>query len=71
MKNILGIIQLVSASLLIISVLLQSRGTGLGGVFGGAGEFYRTKRGAEKFLFYFSMGSAIVFFGSIIFSILR
>lgn len=71
MKNILGIIQIISASLLVVSILLQSRGSGLGGIFGGGGEFYRTKRGAEKFLFYLAVGSAAVFFGSVVFTILK
>ncbi len=71
MKNVISVIQLISAFLLIVSVLLQSRSSGLGGIFGGGGEFYRTKRGAEKFLFYLSIGSAVVFFGSIIFTILK
>ena len=39
--------------LLIICVLLQNRNGGLGTVFGGSGggEFYRSKRGFEAFLY--------------------
>lgn len=39
------------AILLILTVLVQQRGTGLGGTFGGESTVYRTRRGAEKFLF--------------------
>ena len=51
-KNILFIVDIVICVLLIISILLQVRGSGLGTVFGGGGgEFYRSKRGIEKFLY--------------------
>ncbi len=49
--QIIQILQIVVSVLLILSILLQNRGAGLGASFGGGGEIYRTKRGAEKFLF--------------------
>ena len=49
--QIIQISQIVVSILLILSILLQNRGAGLGASFGGGGEVYRTKRGAEKFLF--------------------
>ena len=50
------ILQLILAVALIVVVLLQSRGTGLSGVFGGSGGgVYRSKRGAEKWLFYITI----------------
>lgn len=48
---ILNIVQIVIAGLLITTVLLQQRGAGLGGAFGGEGGVYFKKRGAEKILF--------------------
>lgn len=45
------ILQIIVSILLIVAILLQNRGAGLGASFGGGGEIYRTKRGAEKFLF--------------------
>lgn len=48
MKDILNIVQLVVAVILIIAILLQNKGAGLGGVFGGDGNTYSTKRGFEK-----------------------
>lgn len=49
------IIQIVLCVLLTVSVLLQNRAEGLGKMFGGGGEVFRTKRGLEKFLYYFTM----------------
>lgn len=45
------IAQTVLAILLIISILLQNRGSGLGSAWGGEGELYGTRRGVEKLLF--------------------
>ena len=51
MLNALFIIEFVLAILLVASVLLQHRGTGLGGAFASEANVYRSKRGIEKFLF--------------------
>lgn len=59
---ILNIIQLILASVLIVAVLLQQKGTGLSGVFGGSGNVYSTKRGLDKILHYITIGTAVVFF---------
>jgi len=67
---ILSIIQLVSAILLIISILLQNRGTGLGSAFGGEGNVYRTKRGLESVLFKATIALAVIFLGSSLLSVL-
>ncbi|MEK9151553.1 MAG: preprotein translocase subunit SecG [Patescibacteria group bacterium] len=55
------IAQAVVAILLIISILLQNRGAGLGGVFGGDFGGYYTKRGMEKFLIYATVAFALLF----------
>ena len=47
----LPFMQIGVSILLIAAVLLQQRGSGLSGVFGGEGNVYRTKRGFEKTLF--------------------
>ena len=61
MKN-LQIIQIIIAVLLMLAILLQNRGVGLSGVFGGAGNIYRTKRGLEKKLFIATIILAVSFF---------
>jgi preprotein translocase subunit SecG len=58
------ITQLVVALLLIVAILLQNRGTGLGGVFGGSGSVYLTKRGLEKKLFIATIVLAVLFLGT-------
>ncbi len=53
--------QAVIALLLMVAILLQNRGAGLGGVFGGSGGVYMTKRGLEKKLFIVTVFLAAVF----------
>ncbi|NLZ24358.1 preprotein translocase subunit SecG [Candidatus Dojkabacteria bacterium] len=50
--NVLLYAQIGICLLVIVSVLLQNRAEGLGKMFGGGGEVYRTKRGLEKLLYY-------------------
>lgn len=51
-QKILLITQIVICTVLVVSVLLQNRAEGLGKMFGGGGEVFRTKRGLEKVLYY-------------------
>lgn len=62
-NNILNISQAVLAVLLMLCVLFQARGTGLGAAFGGDSNVYRTKRGVEKKLFQATIVVVILFFG--------
>ena len=55
--------QVGSAGLLVISILLQQRGQGLGAGIGGTGMEYSTKRGVEKGIFYVTIVMAILFIG--------
>ncbi len=61
---ILDILQIIFAVILVGSILLQSKGTGLGAAFGGGGNIYRTKRGAEKIIFYATIAAAVLFFAT-------
>jgi preprotein translocase subunit SecG len=47
--------QLIVSVALIFSVLLQSRGSGLGGTFGGDSSVYRSRRGVERRLWQFTI----------------
>ena len=53
LTDILKYIEVIISVLMIVFILLQNRSGGLGTVFGGAsgGEFYRSKRGLEAFLY--------------------
>jgi preprotein translocase subunit SecG len=58
----LYIIQIIVAVALIAAVLLQTKGSGLGGIFGGQGAVYTSRRGVEKTLFNVTIGLAVAFF---------
>lgn len=59
--NPLTIVQTVLALLLILLIVLQNRGAGLGSAWGGGGEFYGTRRGVEKILFRLTILVAALF----------
>ncbi|MDP2820947.1 MAG: preprotein translocase subunit SecG [bacterium] len=61
MNNILNISIIVISVFLIVSIILQQRGTALGSAFGGGSESYSSARGAQKFLLYLTIILAIVF----------
>ena len=61
MQNILYIVQIVVSLLLIMIILLQQKGSGLGSTFGGDGAVYRTKRGAEKTIFRLTIILSFIF----------
>lgn len=52
--------QIVVCGMLIGAILLQNRAEGLGKMFGGGGEVFRTKRGLEKFLYYLTIFLIVV-----------
>ena len=68
MENYLNIGQIVLSVALILIVLLQVRGGGLGGIFGTPSGVYRTRRGLEKTLFRLTIALATVF---LVISLLR
>lgn len=55
------ILQIIINILLVIAILLQARGTGLGAAWGGGGETYHSKRGVEKLLFTATIILSILF----------
>lgn len=64
-EDYLNLAQMLISILLIIVVLLQTRGTDIGSAFGGGGggggSSFRTRRGLEKTLFQLTIFLAIVF----------
>ncbi|HLB31994.1 MAG TPA: preprotein translocase subunit SecG [Patescibacteria group bacterium] len=69
MGQILQIIELVLAIVIILSVLLQQRGSGMGGVFGSEFSAYHSRRGFEKFLYYLTIVSGVLFCATALVSI--
>lgn len=63
LSNILKYIVAIVSAVLIVFILLQNRSGGLGTVFGGSagGEFYRSKRGIEAFLYNGTIILGIIF----------
>lgn len=57
----LNIIQIVLAIVLILVVMFQVRGGGLGGIFGQADTVFRTRRGLERRLFQLTILLIIAF----------
>ena len=59
-----NIVMIVISVLLVVAVLLQQRGAGLSGTFGGDGSgAYHTKRGLEKTIFFATIVLAVLFIG--------
>jgi preprotein translocase subunit SecG len=58
---ILGIGQIIVSIALIAAILLQARGTGLSGTFGGDSAVYRSRRGVERRLWQFTIVLLVLF----------
>ncbi len=61
MNPILAIGQILVSIALIAAILLQSRGTGLSGTFGGDSAVYRSRRGVERRLWQFTILLLVLF----------
>ena len=61
MLQSLSVIELILSIIIIVSVLLQNKGTGLSATFGGDFSGFHTKRGLEKFLTVLSAVSGALF----------
>ncbi|MCB2202795.1 preprotein translocase subunit SecG [bacterium] len=65
MANYFSIALIITSIALIASVILQSKGVGLGGFTGGgldsSGGIYTKRRGIEKVLFWVTIGLSVVF----------
>lgn len=53
--------QIIVSVALIVSILMQARGTGLSSTFGGDSAVYRSRRGIEKSLFRFTVILGVLF----------
>jgi preprotein translocase subunit SecG len=59
----LNLIQIVISVALIVLILIQTKGSGLGSLFGGSDSgVYTTRRGVEKTLFNLTIALAVIFF---------
>lgn len=53
--------QVLVSIALMVAILLQARGAGLSGTFGGDSAVYRSRRGIEKRLFQFTITLGVLF----------
>lgn len=60
LKTALMVVQLVLGISIIVTVLLQQKGSGVGSVFGGEAVVYRSRRGVEKLLHYTTIVAAVL-----------
>ena len=61
MNAILAIGQILLSIALIVAILMQARGTGLSGTFGGDSAVYRSRRGIERRLWQFTIVLMVMF----------
>ncbi len=62
MQTAINIVMIIVSLVLILVVLLQTKGSSFSGAFGGdTSSIYRTRRGIEKTLFQFTIGIAALF----------
>ncbi len=67
MTNILDIALIITSVGLILSVILQSKGAGLGGLTGAdTGGVFTARRGIERVLFWVTIGLSVLFFGLVL-----
>jgi len=67
----LSIALIITSVALIASVILQSKGVGLGGLSGGdSGGVYSQRRGVEKVLFFITIGLSAFFIALSIFTVI-
>lgn len=67
MTNFLDIALIITSVGLILSVILQSKGAGLGGLTGAdTGGVFTARRGIERILFWVTIGLSALFFGLVI-----
>ena len=61
MSNYYNVAQIIVSVALVLMVLLQVRGGGLGGIFGQPDSTFRVRRGLEKTMFQFTVVLVIMF----------
>ena len=71
MNVTMNLAQIVVSIALIVAIVLQSKGAGLGGLTGATeGSVFRARRGVEKLLFNITIGLAVALFVTAIFNVM-
>lgn len=61
MKNFLLVLNIIFSVLIVVFILIQGRGAGLGSAWGGGGEMFQTRRGMEKIILWMTTAFIIIF----------
>ncbi len=62
MDTAINLVTIIVAVVLILVILMQTKGSSFSGAFGGdTSSIYRTRRGVEKVLFQFTIGASVLF----------
>ena len=61
MQTYFNVAQIVLSIALVLAILVQVRGGGLGGIFGQPDSVYRSRRGVEKTLFRLTVVLVVLF----------
>ena len=61
MQTYFSVAQIVLSVALILAILVQVRGGGLGGIFGQPDSVYRSRRGVEKTLYRLTIALVVLF----------
>jgi preprotein translocase subunit SecG len=62
MNNVLLAVNIIVSILIVVFILVQGRGGGLGSAWGGGGETYHTRRGVEKVTLRVTVFLIVIFF---------
>ena len=69
--NIYNYITIGSTLLMVLLILVQTRGASLGAGLGSTGEINTVRRGTEKTIFQLTIVTAIIFASSLILSVIK
>lgn len=61
MKNLLLVLNIIFSVLIVVFILIQGRGAGLGSAWGGGGEMFQTRRGMEKIILWLTTIFIVIF----------
>lgn len=61
MKNFLLILNIIFSVLIVVFILIQGKGAGLGSAWGGGGEMFQTRRGMERIILWLTTISIAIF----------
>ena len=62
MKNIFLIVNIILSIVIVVFILVQGKGAGLGSAWGGGGEMFTTRRGVEKVILWLTSIAIAIFF---------